>query len=225
MSDINWKEGAVCYFAKKQWFPNNGALGGMLKGYIHHYNYGDFQLNEIREGDFTPASELDTEQKYNEVVEVFGLFGFKRFYNASYADTIKAKTDSSCLKVNPSGELICNWHKGDRQLTYHQIIAIGKLKRMMLERERSKVGYFDEIPDNTSEFDAIVSSKSVGMSEPKKSVNVVMTNKTAAIKVLEALGMDSSFVQSVSINGKEVFNIENADDITTVTVSKYVKKT
>lgn len=148
MSDINWQNGAVCYGDGRQWFANTDYESDKFElvnndGSRKYSLYGilnfpkDFQLNEIREGDFIPASELDTEQKYNDVVEVFRLSGFKRFDNASYAGTIKAKTDSSCLKVNPSGELICNWHKGDRQLTYNQIIAIGKLKRMMLEREKS----------------------------------------------------------------------------------------
>lgn len=130
MNNIKWQDGAVCYFAKKQWFPNNGALGGMLKGDIHHYNYGDFQLNEIREGYFIPASELDTEQKYNEVVEVFGLFGF-----AASVD------HRGFCASNPLGLVICDDGYAytneyiKRKLTYHQIIAIGKLKRMMLERE------------------------------------------------------------------------------------------
>jgi len=166
MSDINWKYGAVCYFAKKQWFPNNGALGRMLKGDIHHYNYGDFQLNEITTGDFIPASELDTEQKYNDVVEVFGLFGHESDSQSGYDGLARGafarltirKTGFSNVKLN----FDCK-----RQLTYHQIIAIGKLKRMMLERERSGGGYINEIPipDNTSEFDAIVSSKSVGIGD------------------------------------------------------------
>lgn len=145
MSDINWKDGAVCYADGKQWFVNKS--GKHNKPLISETNrdFASFEwiifrdklnINKITTGDYIPASELETEQKYNEVVEVFGLFGFKRFDNASYADTIKSKTDSSCLKVNPSGELICNWHKGKRKLTYHQVIAIGKLKRMML----SKIG-------------------------------------------------------------------------------------
>lgn len=149
MSDINWKNGKACYADGVQWnnygarFSCSEGASFMLGDAEYLIGNKDFQLNEIREGDFIPVSELDTEQKYNEVVEVFWLFGFKRFDNASYADTIKSKTDSSCLKVNPSGELICNWHKGKRKLTYHQVIAIGKLKRMMLECERSKDGYFD----------------------------------------------------------------------------------
>lgn len=37
----------------------------------------------MREGDCIEASELGTEQEYNEVVEVFGLFGFSFSKNAT----------------------------------------------------------------------------------------------------------------------------------------------
>ena len=218
MSDINWKDGKVCYAYGVQWndcgarFSCSEGASFMLGDAEYLISNKDFKLNAIQVGDFIPASELDTEQKYNEVVEVFGLFGFKRFDDASYADTIKAKTDSSCLKVNPSGELICNWHKGNRQLTYSQIIAIGKLKRMMLERERSRGGYIDEIPDNTAEFDAVVSSKSVGMSKyfsdrvgTAKALNIEINGKPAkpkrrnkskqAYDILKSLGYEYDLVK------------------------------
>lgn len=140
MSDINWNEGAVCYGDGRQWFVNEGSGsekfelfndGGSRKYSLYGIlNYPkDFQLNEIREGDFIPASELETEQKYNEAVEVFGLFG------------IAASVDHrGFCASNPLSLVICDdgyvytEEYCKRQLTYNQIIAIGKLKRMMLER-------------------------------------------------------------------------------------------
>ena len=141
MSDINWKDGAVCCANGKQLMA---MFSSSVLNDINHYdvsfesalNQHDFQLNELREGDFIPASEIDTEQKYNEVVEVFGLFGFKRF------EDIKFKVfNSAYLAVDSYLDLSGMAKKKDnckRQLTYHQIIAIGKLKRMMLDKVEAK---------------------------------------------------------------------------------------
>lgn len=147
MSDINWQNGAVCYGDGRQWFANTGYDSDKLElvnndGTRKYSIYGilnftkDFQLNEIRIGDYIPASELDTEQKCNEVFEVFGLFGFVWGKDAStgYFDE-----NSLCdkLRVSEDGLFKSDFDETDktRKLTYHQIIAIGKLKRMMLEGE------------------------------------------------------------------------------------------
>lgn len=148
MSDINWNEGAVCHGDGRQWFANTGydneTLGLVnddgrrkysLYGMLNHPK--DFQLNEIRIGDFIPASELDTEQKYNEVVEVFGLFGYLKSSTLSHKDVISLggmmiDDEITIYAETPTFPAI------KRQLTYSQIIAIGKLKRMMLEREYAK---------------------------------------------------------------------------------------
>ena len=138
MNNIEWKEGAVCYVSGKQW------IAGPLMPTVPIIKVDDFQLNEIRTGDFIPASELDTEQKYNEVVEVFGLFGFKKDkYSLSYsklavgATHYLASKDYGVDSVSTSSAFK-SYCKG-RQLTYTQIIAIGKLKSMMLEREKSNL--------------------------------------------------------------------------------------
>lgn len=143
MSDINWQNGAVCYANGEQWVLNEDAIynnkpianegGSDFVGFESIMRRDDFQLNEIRTGDFIPASELDTEQKYNEVVEVFGLFG------AEDAIGYKGFTLEFCnLLLNDESIIVAASNEArslTRQLTYHQIIAIGKLKRMMLERE------------------------------------------------------------------------------------------
>ena len=152
MNNIEWKEGAVCYGDGRHWFVNtdyesdklelvnnDGTRKYSLYGILNFPN--DFQLNEIKAGDFIPASELDTEQKYNDVVGVFGLFGFKlnKGQNYSYKRFISASGHDSLMLFE--GKMIWQCRKSEngglRKLTYHQIIAIGKLKRMMLEREKS----------------------------------------------------------------------------------------
>ena len=149
MSDINWKDGAVCYTDAGQWVLSEvkktlkRAKGERRVGFEQALNQHDFKLNEIREGDFIPASELDTEQKYNEVIEVFGLFGHESDSQSGYDGLVRGafarltirKTGFSNVKLN----FDCK-----RQLTYHQIIAIGKLKRMMLEREKSNPPEFTD---------------------------------------------------------------------------------
>lgn len=143
MNNINWKDGAVCYARDKQWFSH--VLNTLMDSFdyteitkIVPLNWlvkqSDFQLNEICTGDFIAASELDTEQKYNEVVEVFGLFGFKPHYmHAGFQDYREQPLSIDC------GAYCYSTYKNDRKLTYHQIIAISKLKRMMLECEKSKL--------------------------------------------------------------------------------------
>lgn len=133
MSDIEWKDGAVCYAAGSQRVYTSEQLDEDLFAHrLYPHNYKDFQLNEIREGDFIPASELDTEQKYNEVVEVFGLFGITISvdHRGFFAE------NSLYLVVCDEGYAYTN-ECIERKLTYHQIIAIGKLKRVMLECEKS----------------------------------------------------------------------------------------
>lgn len=160
MSDINWLNNAVCHAKGKQWFAHTSS--SLMDGdkYSHAarsipfdwlVKQSDFQLNEIREGDFIPASELDTEQKYNDVVEVFGLFGVN--FSGSATHEYYAFKDDESLTCCSDGLWQTNsdrWNK--RQLTYHQIIAIGKLKRMMLEREKSA-------PEKTTDFTKVSSNK------------------------------------------------------------------
>lgn len=156
MSDINWQENAVCYGDGRHWFANTDYESDKFElvnndGTRKYSLYGilnfpkDFQLNEIVTGDFIPASELDTEQKYNDAVEVLKLHGvtgglINRSYQVASAlndgnderFVIHKTSDGElCFGVVPSDSIdFCK-----RKLTYHQIIAIGKLKRMMLERE------------------------------------------------------------------------------------------
>lgn len=160
MSDITWQNGAVCYGDGRQWFANTGYDSDKLElvnndGTRKYSIYGilnypnDFQLNEIRTGDFIPASELGTEQKYNDVVEVFGLFGFKPC--KSHSKYIGMVNYWKGVEIY-NGEVANTNSTDGRQLTYNQIIAIGKLKRMMLDREKSAPKTTPDLtPDNTDQ--------------------------------------------------------------------------
>ena len=137
---IKFEEGAVCYAYCSQFYSgehyhelvskaNHGcSLEHALKANV-------FQLNEIRQGDYIPASELDTEQKYNDAVEVFGLFGFARYEGAEFGEYT-----SPMIVVDEDGDFISCEHGDEdckRKITYSQLMAIGELKRKMLEREKS----------------------------------------------------------------------------------------
>ena len=132
---IEWKEGAVCFANKLQHF----ALADFdtVKKFAHTYD--DFQLNTIKLGDFIEASELDTKRKYYDVIEVFELFGFAPYEIEAaealrYANQVFFASDDLLF----IGALeICKEIK--RKLTYQQIMAIGELKRLEIERDKSHV--------------------------------------------------------------------------------------
>ena len=128
---IEWKEGAVCYVDGRQWrYEVNPSIS--IESLVSR---GGFQLNEMREGDYIDESELDTEQKRNDAVAVFGLFGFEFSGNAVtryalFPGGALACFDGGLWRVGPA------FMGGDRKLTYPQMMAIGKLKRAMIEREK-----------------------------------------------------------------------------------------
>ena len=144
MNNIEWKNGAVCYAGGWQWFDYQGDTlidniktidGAYTSLHCNAIKEQDFQLNEPRIGDYIPKSELDTEQKYNDAVEVFGLFGFKFNY----------RTEEEYLNLSVNERLVCCddglWQvargmSSRRNITYSQLMAIGKLKRLMNERDK-----------------------------------------------------------------------------------------
>lgn len=159
MNNIEWKENAVCYAAGNQRVYTSEQLDEDLFAHgLYPHNFKDFQLNEIRTGDYIPASELDTEQKYNEVVEVFGLFGFEPCKRHSkYIGMV-----NSWKGVEIYNGEVCNKNATDgRQLTYHQIIAIGKLKRMMMQREKAEPELTTDNVKNPSHYQLIEGIESI----------------------------------------------------------------
>lgn len=149
MSKIKWKGGAVCFASGKQWFQHTGSY--LMDSVIPHketvardinsfVSLGDFQLNEIRVGDYIEKSELDNVQKYDDVVEVFGLFGIIRDSLSGYSGISEyGEFSFVCIRPTESGRLgFSNVTCGidvKRKLTYIQLMAIGKIKRMMIERD------------------------------------------------------------------------------------------
>ena len=130
MSNIEWLGGSVCFADGVQCNANANKVEKLIV-------FNDFQLNEIRQGDYIEASELDTEQKYNDVVEVFGLFGFEWGDGAenSYSDVLSMGSLTICHDGIFATEVTPKWCA--RKLTYPQLMAIGKLKRAMIERDES----------------------------------------------------------------------------------------
>lgn len=139
--DIEWKEGAVCFadgelhYAEKYKGLVKNATGYRSK-MSDIVSLGDFQLNTIKQGDYIPKSELDTEDKYNRAVEVFGLFGFYRV--GSYSSFILDVHTVMFVNANLSFVAHVESVKTKRKITYDQLMAIGKLKRLMNERNYSR---------------------------------------------------------------------------------------
>jgi len=155
---IEWQEGAVCFADMQQWVYYGLSR---KRDYISLCKAGnccdtqyltscrDFQLNEIRIGDYIEKSELDTEQKYNDVVDVFELFGFKIADGAEscFIDLDTYGNLTICHDGIFATERVKKWCK--RKLTCNQIMAIGKLKRLLGEKSAPK-----SAPKTTQEVSA-----------------------------------------------------------------------
>lgn len=148
--NIEFKEGAVCFADNRQWSFNDSVKpyklvsnmhGTRLEGYSDVVDMPDFQLNTIKQGDCIGASELDTEDKYNRAIEVFGLFGFElcnnvndfNWFNSNrvYEVANLVATESKLMGVRAEYSSI----ECKRKTTFSQLMAIGELKRLMDERE------------------------------------------------------------------------------------------
>jgi hypothetical protein len=139
---IEWKNDAVCYFDGEQW------RSGVIANRVRAVKFDDFQLNEIRIGDYIEKSELDTEQKYNDVVDVFGLFGYLESCTLCFKDVIEI----GGMLIDDSITIYAEaptYPSVKRKLTYNQLMAIGKLKRMMNEKSAVK-----SAPKTTTEVSA-----------------------------------------------------------------------
>lgn len=139
---IEFKEGVVCYADGRQWFSestyfvSNGVRGLFTCTSENLVNSNNLQINEPREGYYIPKSELDTEEKYNRAIEVFGLFGYcfdpsKKAFPCDF-DTIVKHSEGAHLYVSEHGFLrLGNLYRSGVKLTFPQLIAIGELKRKM----------------------------------------------------------------------------------------------
>ncbi len=145
LNDIEWKEGAVCFAGGEQWFGYQGSalienkrtsVGSLTLLYKNAINASDFHLNTIKKGDYIEASELDTEEKYNDAVGFFGLFGCERSINYNTLGLFDFCFIAKNGHIGGCSErhLLSVSH---RKLTYSQIMAIGELKRLEIKRDKA----------------------------------------------------------------------------------------
>lgn len=135
MSNIEWEDGAVCLINGMQRGYGSVWVKKILNNHFCISDVSDFQLNEPRQGDYMPKSELGTEQKYNDAVEVFGLFCYKCetcYESMIIRGGLLLDLDGSfCSSSNCDPDI-------KRKITYNQLMAIGKLKRLMNESDNLK---------------------------------------------------------------------------------------
>lgn len=223
---IEWKEGSVFYGGGRQHEARkNKVFGCELVSFCRSSYHdiksavkcNDFQLNEPREGYYIPKSELDTEEKYNQAVEVFGLFGFYR--NGKHCNGYDSFMD------NDAADVLCSYVTCDKadntkllsanelasyckvKITFDQLMAIGELKRKMNERESEfigsrgldiemikKVAGFETERDTTIN-NAVVSIRINGEYQEVKPTHESVKSKTKpkskeAYRILESMGIE-----------------------------------
>lgn len=136
---IKWQEGAVCFAGGLQFgAPSNDfypCISGGLAS-VGYFDRADFQLNTIKQGDYIAVSELDTEQKYNDAVDVLELLGAHKgkrhsYYAFKICKLLKVTEHCSLPDVNLTAD--CK-----RKLTFNQLMAIGELKRLEIERDKKE---------------------------------------------------------------------------------------
>ncbi|QDP50472.1 MAG: hypothetical protein Unbinned6284contig1001_28 [Prokaryotic dsDNA virus sp.] len=93
-------------------------------------------ITEIRIGDYIEKSELDTEQKYNDVVEVFKFLGVigglvRSDYATAFGDS---SNDNSLLAIHSTDTGLCLGYVSGyrdlycaRKLTYRQVMSLKKV--------------------------------------------------------------------------------------------------
>ena len=132
-SSTEWEDTSVCYADGQQWVYFDNYLltkdKQKLASYEEILQYEDFQLNEIQQGDCILVDEIDDEDEYNNVVDVFMLFVFPRWEDAGFEDTKMSKW----LVVDRDKDLVGAYLISDcqRMVTYNQLITIGKLKKIL----------------------------------------------------------------------------------------------
>lgn len=83
-------------------------------------------ITELKVGDYIEKSELDTEQKYNDVVEVFKQWGFTGYDKANdYCSAIN--DDFPAIYIKDNRFMLC-YHNAEiqRRLTYKQVMSLKK---------------------------------------------------------------------------------------------------
>ena len=181
INNIEWKDGAVCYAFGKQWVCFDNYLltndKEKLASYEEILQYDDFQLNEPRQGYYIPKSELDNVHKYNDAVNIFGLFCF----NPPSLQPLNYHLLKSCQYdfLLLSNDLFNTANLGanlKRKLTYNQLMAIGKLKRLMNERNNTVLSLDEETELKSRSMASELNSQSSDDEWPKVGDEVCWSN-------------------------------------------------
>lgn len=157
--NIEFKEGSVCFADGTQWDSDN-YFSGIV-------NFEDFQLNTIKQGGYISKSELDTEDKYNRAVEVFGLLGLLRSATLSYGSVL----DIGGIIVDDAITIFAETTTSpsiERKITFNQLMAIGELKRLMNERDSN----------HSTKPNSSVSKVNRGIDRNKKSTTLTTEEET-----------------------------------------------
>lgn len=96
-------------------------------------------ITEIKVGDYIEKSELDTEQKYNDVVEVFGQWGAS--FRGSAVSEYSHFEDDNSLGFCKSGlfQLYSDNTDKKRKLTYNDIMSLKKVDWSKADKARDKL--------------------------------------------------------------------------------------
>jgi len=138
---IEWKDDAVCFAGGRYWSALGEGYSYLVDdkvigvGFKYLIECPDFQLNTIKQGDYIEASELDR-QKYQNAVGVFKLFGFYP-YERCYKKALKRANEIFFVSDDLLfiGSSSCS-ELTKRKITFNQLMAIGELKRLELERDK-----------------------------------------------------------------------------------------
>lgn len=87
-------------------------------------------VTELKIGDYIEKSELDTEQKYNDVVDVFKQWGFNWGENAvsEFFSFVSYPANCVAICISPSGLYTAGTNATyiERKLTYDQVMSLKK---------------------------------------------------------------------------------------------------
>ena len=215
-SVIEWKEGAVCFAGGRQWHFNdsvkpyklvNNMQGTRLESYVGVINMPDFQLNTIKQRDSIKASELDTEQKYDDVVKEFELFGYERSvgYNAlglyDFCFIAKNGHIGGCSERH----LLSVSH---RKITFNQLMAIGELKRLELKGGNATLSSDEETELKSRAMASELNSQSNDYEWPK--VGVEATHSVYGLCKVMSLADSNGVVAVLNESGFNVL-VFNSD--------------
>lgn len=132
-------------------------------------------VTELKIGDYIEKSELDTEQKYNDVVEVFEQWGFPRLDDAPFSSPNGSPYEYLC--ADSDGDLVASMHGGERKLTYNQVMSLKKTYVDNLNID--KVVSNEDVEAVNQTFDDVKSPKHYQLIEGVESIEIIARSMSA----------------------------------------------